>query len=294
MPDEIIEENLSQEEPAEEEFIDETNNESIRNFLGDDAVETIAPEESKERAPQEEPVQETPPAKATPSSEPEPEVDLKEIAEEIKRTTREELKQEVLKSIGITEEQKQKAGDEGFKFPWELRGETSPATWHEQAEGNRQYLEFVRKQEEAKAAEVNKKTQEAELIRVQDINNRWDEQLEYLRSEGSLPAIAPEIKTKLKEGKRLTAEERKDPGLVAQRDMFDLMSQLATEAEERGEKPIGDIVHIYNRFYVKKNKKPAGAAAPVSGSRPAVSTQKGELSYEELHNSDMSELINIV
>lgn len=275
------EQNLSEEKKEE---VDEIVPEAVKEFLGDDEPKEEPPKE-KEEAPEEKPAEE--PVE-------EPAVPLEEVVEEVKTKTREEVKADVLKALGVTEEEKAEVEEAGYKTPWEKRNEDRPADWGEVLDAGAELQEFRAADRERKAEEVAKKEAEKAQEENVAINAEWDAQLDYLRAEGSIPGINPDIKKKLDEGKSLTVEERKDPGLAAQADVIETMYKVAQERETEGKKPIADIVHIFNRYYKPKNKQPAGAKAPVSGGKKSVATgEPEELSYDELHNTPFEGLVNM-
>lgn len=258
------------------EVVPEVESEALKAFLGEEVKGKEEVSASVEE-PKEEPVlpQETPTE--------EPTVPLEEIIEEVKAKTREEVKAEILKGLGITAEEKKVAEEKGFKFPWEKRGEDAPATWLEHSEGTLEFQEF-RKAEKDKVT-IEQQKQELFIAKEREVavNTEWDAQLDYLRSEGLIPEVAPELQVKIKEGKILTKQEREDPGLKAQSGIFETMYTLSQERELLGQSPLVDIVHVFNRYY-KPTKKPAGAAAPVSGgSTPTAKSENEDISYGELH-----------
>lgn len=269
------------------------NNETIKQFLGNQPpeekpVEPSTIEDTKEK-------EETPPSEEKPSTEapgePEgtPEVPLEEVAEEIKAQTREEVKADILKTLGMTKEEKKEVEDSGFKFSWEQRGEQAPKDWKEQAEETLRLWEWKKSQQEEQLKMQQRESLAQEQARVATVNAEWDAQLDYLREEGLIPQIDPKIVQKIKEGKVLTAAERNDVGLKAQVGIFEAMYEVARQREEGGLQPIGDIIHIYNRYY--KPKQPAGKKAPVSGGSISVSGKEEDLSYEDLHKRGFEDII---
>jgi len=276
--------NLNQDTPIEEKpanipeegNIDESN-ETIKEFLGEnpEKVETITPEERPEEEPKEE--------------EPEEEVPLEEIVEEVKTKTKEETKQEILRALGMTEEEKEEAEKVGYKFPWEQRGEESPKDWKEVIETALEYQAFKKEEEEKALSEQQRQELAIMQEREAQINTEWDSQLEYLREEGLIPEIAPEIQKKIDEGKTLTKMDREDPGLKAQANIFEKMYEVSLEREKQGLPPITDVVHIFSRYY-KPIKQP-GAEAPVSGGSVPIQSDEEDITYEQLRNSDFTDLI---
>ena len=290
-----MDEKLSPDTPKEEEttgalkeFLDEkeTDKETDKEVT----VESPVPEEDEK-------VDDTPTPEGKPSTddssvkETQPEVPLEEVVEEVKKQTRDEVKSEVLKSLGITKEEKKEAEESGFKFAWEARGEDAPASWIENADETLRYQEF-------KKAEQDKVLKEQERVSLADtearratVNAEWDSQLDYLRAEGLIPEIDKKIAQKLKDGKILTAEEKTDAGLKAQGDIFGTMWQIAQEREAQGLQPIADVVHVFNRYYKTKQAPMTGKKAPVSGGSIPISGKEDEVTYDELHSKEFEDLI---
>jgi hypothetical protein len=275
--------NLSPQVPEE---ITADNNDTIKQFLGDQ------PEVKEEPKTEEIPTPEGKPTSEPPSvPEPAPEVPLEEITAEVKKQTKEELTADILKTLGMSKEEKKEVEESGFKFAWEQRGEEAPASWKEQAAETIRLWEFQKQEQDTKLKEEQRQSIASEQARQATINAEWDAQLDYLRQEGLLPKIDPKIATKLKEGKLLTLEERNDPGLKAQVGIFETMYEVAREREAQGLQPIADAVHIYNRYYIPKQKDLPGKKAPVSGGTIPVSGKEEEVPYDELHNKDFFDLI---
>ena len=264
----------------EEGTIDETNNEAIKEFLGEDKpveapeakeVETITPEKPEE-----------------------PEVPLEEIVKEVKEKTKEEAKEEykaeVLKALGYDEKSRDKAKEEGYVPPWEKRGEASPATWEEEREAGYEYSKFRESEEEKTKQASDKVAADADKERLAVWNKEIDAQLDYLRKEGHLPEIDFEVNKRRVAG-TLTDEDKKDPGIVAQTDLFNTMVKVTQEREAEGQPAISDIIHIFSRYH--KPKKPAGAKAPVSGGGKFVETQSEEPPYEDIHNASFEQIVDM-
>lgn len=279
----------NKEEQLTQEPEETIKNESLKEFLGEEApVEEVSKDETVEK----ETVEEIVPTKEVEEEpEPTPEETVEDAAQKTREEVKEEVKQDVLKSLGMTEEQKVEAEEQGFKFPWEKDGRAKPDTWLEQAEGVQEYLDFKKTKLEEEQAKTQAEQEEVNKKRLEEANATWDEQLDYLREEGFIPAIDPKVADKLKNNKLLTAEDKKDPGLVAQANIFDTMYRLSLDLGKKDKKPITDIIHIYNRFY--KPQKPAGTQAPVSGSRPSLNTGSDDLTYEQLHNMELEDLVSI-
>lgn len=273
--------NLSPQVPEE---ITADNNDTIKQFLGDQPKE----EPKTEDIPT---IEEKPTPEAPSAPEPTPEVPLEEITEEIKKQTKEEVKADILKTLGMSKEEKKEVEDSGFKFAWEQRGEEAPASWKEQAAETIRLWEFQKQEQDTKLKEGQRQSMATEQARQATINAEWDAQLDYLRQEGLLPKIDPKIVTKLKEGKLLSLEERNDPGLKAQVGIFETMYEVAREREAQGLQPIADAVHIYSRYFVPKQKDLPGKKAPVSGGTTPISSGEEDINYQDLHNQDFLDLL---
>lgn len=282
-----------QDTPIEENKIEEvvekeTPSDALKAFLGEDPEKADELPETPEK-PQEEPVL----SEETPKKEEvkEPEVPLEEIAEEIKQKTKEEVKDEILRALGMTKEEKEVVEEVGYKFPWEKRGEEAPKDWKEVIDASLEYQDFKKAEEDKVRSEVERQQLAIQQEREAAINTEWDSQLAYLREQKLIPEIAPEIQKKITEGKVLTLQEREDPGLKAQAGIFETMYSLSQEREKQGLGPITDVVHIFNRFY-KKPEKPAGAKAPVSGgSIPMQGEEEEDIPYERLARSSFEDLV---
>ena len=306
-------ENLSQEETQEEQPqetpVEETSEEepietpeAVKEFLGEEATKAMeeelkeTPEEEETEVEEEEETEEEigTTDEQIPPAEIEAEIPLEEVEEKVREDEREKFKEEILEKLGITDEAKEEAKEEGFKFSWEERGEPAPKDWKEVAEENARFSEWKAEKAREKAEEAAKVKAEQEAERVKKVNAEWDRQLDELRKGGNIPEIAPEIKKKLEDPSSiLTQKELQDPGIKAQQELFTTMGLVAQKRRLQGLEPIGDLFHIYHQYIAKdqKPKKPAGATAPVSGGRKAVNTNDVEdLSYEELHNTDLEEL----
>ena len=281
-----IEENKEEVDTPDEGSIDETN-ETVKEFLGEDVTEEVV-EEPTDTKTEEKPAETIVEEVETPK---EPEVPLEEVIEEVKAKTKEETKQEILKALGMSEEEKVVAEEQGYKFPWEKRNEDAPKNWKEVVDASIEYQTFKKDEEQKILAEDDKKKLAVMQEREAQINTEWDSQLAYLRNEGLVPEIAPEIQKKLNDGKILTKAEREDRGLKVQADIFNKMYEVSQDREKKGLPPITDVIHVYSRYY--KAPVQAGKDAPVSGGNVPISSGEGEdISYEQLRNSSFTDLVN--
>lgn len=250
--------------------------------------ETEKEEEPKEE-PKEKPKEETEKEPKEPAKE--PVVPLKEIAEEIKKKTQEDYKKKVLDAIGITSEEEEKAKEEGYVSPWEKRGEDKPATWKEAVEAGAELAEFKRKEAEKVAKVKEEKTLAQIEEQNKNINADWNKQLDALREKERIPKIAPKVLKKMEAKGTLTDEDRKDPGLVVQRELFEIMYQVSVEREKQSQSPIRDLFHIYHEYYVPKKKQP-GATAPVSAGKPGAPIgSEDKMDYPTLHKTGFDTII---
>jgi len=269
----------NQETPIEEktEETPEVIPESVRDFLGEEDTKELEKETKEET--EEEPEEE-------PKEEKEPEVPLEEIVEEVKTKTKDEIKADIMKALGMTEEEKVVAEEAGYKTPWEKRGEEAPKDWREVMEAGIEFQEFKKTEQDKILSETQKQELATAKAREAAINTEWDSQLEYLRAEKLIPQIDPKVKQKLSEGKNLTVQEREDPGLKAQVGIFETMYTLAQEAELQGkEPPTTDVIHTFHRYY-KPKVRPSGMDAPVSGGGvPIAKAEEEEIPYDKIHEA---------
>ncbi len=253
----------------EKEEVSEVKKETIR-----EVVEEAHKEEAKEETPQEE--EETPQKEVpTPQKEEKPvEVPLEEVTSEVEKKAKEDVKQEVLKALGVSAQEKEQAEEAGWQSAWEKRGESKPASWKEAIEAGADLSDFRRdKADQLKEAE-QEKIDTARQAQMKKLNTYWDGQLDDLRGQGKLPAIAEDVRTKMDSGEALSEEDREDPGVKAQKQLVDTMYDVGKQLESQGKPVVYNLKEIYYEFYEKKaaENQPAGADAPVSGGTSAVST----------------------
>lgn len=132
----------------------------------------------------------------------------------------------------------------------------------------------AREKQREKQIEVQK-ARDAESVKKQ--NELWDEQLKSLTQAGHIPEVKKEIQEKLAKGEKLEGEDLEDPGIKARKELY-------TAAAENKET---NLELAYYKYKAPKSTQPPGAAAPVFGSRKAVtpSGDQEEFSYEEIHNA---------
>jgi len=279
MADEVKEEVI--ETPEEEKEVEEVD----KSF--DEILET--PEEEEEVVEEVEEPEEVVEEEETPIKDV-----VKEALEEVKKDAEakaDATKERVLEAVGVSDVEKKDAEEAGFKFAWEERGEDRPASWKEQSEETIKLWEHMKTQQDTQLAEDQKKSMEEAEAKNTQINSEWDSQLDYLVEEGIIPSVDSSIQEKLSKGKVLSKEEREDPGLKARAEIFETMYVVAQQREAEQKPPIADAIHIYSRYIAKKDKKPAGHSAPVSGGRKAVVTPEEDMSYEELKKASFEDLI---
>jgi hypothetical protein len=261
--------------------------ETIEDILREAYDETVPKKEEEVKAEEKEEVKEEVPEK-----------DLDEYKEEIKKEAKEEAKAEtqdqILKAIGITQEEKDTAESEGWQTPWEKRGENKPKDWQEAVEAGADLADFRKEQAERQAAQEEQVAETVREERRQQLNKYWDEQLTELRAQGKIPDFSDTVKEKLQKGEVLSDEEREDAGLTAQVDLVKRMNEVAADRRTQGKPPIYNLKEIYYEHYDKSTGERAGADAPVSGGRTSVKpapTGEEELPYEDLHKMDFEQII---
>lgn len=280
-------------EEIKEEEKEEVKEETIRDVVEEAHAET---DETQTEEASEEPVEKETEEEAPPKEEEKDTgVDAQEVADAAKEKGKEEVKQEILKALGVTQEEKTEAEEAGYQTPWEKRGEARPKDWQEAVEAGADLADFRRQEAEKKVQEEQKAEQlQAEQTREQ-LNKYWDRQLDELRNAERIPQIDEKIKAKLASGEPLTKEEMKDPGIVAQQELFETMHKVGSDRQQKGQDVIYNLKEIYYEFYDKKkpeSKQPAGADAPISGGQKTPISQPSEdIDYSEIHKTDMEEII---
>lgn len=280
-----------------EEKEEKVEKETLREIIEDGEKEETETPEVEEETKQEEPVETDKPDEPDEPVETkkpaEPEVPVEEVAEDIKTEVQEDYKKKVLEAIGITSKDEKEAKKEGYQSPWEKRGDEKPATWREALEAGAELAEYKRQVKEKEVQEAKEKsekeTKEAQEAFNAKQNQVWDGQLADLREKGRIPKVDAKVQEKITKNETLTDEDRKDPGLVAQRNLFETMYKVSVERQKEGKAQVNDLIHVYHEYF--QTKKPAGATAPVSGGKPGVSTGKDDMSYEEMHNTPIHKIV---
>lgn len=252
----------------------------------DKKVEETPPEET----PKEEPAEETP-AEETPVEET-PEVKVEIAPEEIAAEVKSEFTKKILDAIGMTTRE---AVDEDLLPPWE-KEKRNPKSYGEIAEWSAELADKRAEQRKAKEAEDAKAVEagnvEAQTTYNQALNRAWDEQLDEMREAGLIPRVDATVAAKLKARKELTEDEKADPGLAAQRRMFEIMYNVSQERGKVGKSPITSLKEVFYEYYSKEEDQPAGADAPISGGEKAVAHgRNNELDYDDIRTKDFYTLI---
>jgi hypothetical protein len=232
------------------------------------------------------------------TKEEEPEKDLDEYKDEIKQEAKEEARletqQQILKAIGVTKGEKDEAEEAGWQTPWEKRGESKPKSWQEAVEAGADLADF-RKQAEDKVKEKEiKQAETAKKEQQEQYNKYWDEQLEDLRRAGKIPDLSDEVKEKVTKGQPLSEEERKDPGLNAQVNLINTMTEVSKQRRAANKPPIYNLKEIFYEHYTETKAQRAGADAPVSGGKTSVKPAPSgddDMTYEQLKKSSFEDII---
>lgn len=261
-----------------------TNEEEIKELQDRLLKEASAPPEE----PKEEPKEEKPEIKEEPKEEKveakeeyEP-VDMNKLKEEVRTEATEEVTNKIIKSLK-GEEATQEEQDAYQKFATETyEKEGRNPTYNEAFKFmSQQVKEEIRAEDEAKAKEAEeqvKAKQEAEGQNKEQFNKYIDDQLADLKATGKLPEAAD-------------PKDENDPGVVAQKALFQKMMDVNTERVKDGKPPIYSLKEIYYEHYSQPTG-PAGADAPVSAGRGGPpSNNKDEMPYDQLHKSDFIDIV---
>lgn len=243
----------------------------------------------EEETPTEEPKKEETPVEETTADEttdetstdevdetPEVEVSPEDIAVSVKN----EFTQKILDAIGVSPKE---AEDQDLMPPWE-KEQRNPKNYGEIAEWSSQLaekrLDLRRQEEQDRANEEADKTEQNTKSYNSALNSAWDEQLGEMRESGLIPQVDEAIAAKLGSGKKLNEEERSDPGLSAQRRLFELMYKVSIDRQKEGKKPVTSLKEVYYEHFNKDTDQPVGADAPVSGGEKVVTVgRSNEIDY---------------
>jgi len=221
---------------------------------------------------------ETPPVKpveqATPVQEPaqpthqEPtqqQPDIKDIEEKVSKS----VLTKIAEALGLNKKEEAKLPtdpNELAKFIQEnaRKGTEEVLTQREQAE------QKARQDQEAQTTEGATRFQ-----------NLWKTQFEQLAEAGKVPKI-------------VNAEDKNDQGNIAK---VRLLTQLKKMIDENAAKGIDYVPTLKEVFYehpeVLTTATTIGTTAPISGGGRATINNQGGLSYKELHNTNIEDLIKV-
>lgn len=200
----------------------------------------------------------------------------KQVAEQATKDVTAKVRDDIVKSI---------QGDKPApkdQSPWEKEGR-QPKSYDEVAKhGEDRAIKRIRAEQKVaddKKVEADKRTEDQTKEKEAKQSEYWNTQLKQLVEEGHIPAPHEDIQTKLDKNEQLTEKEMEDPGVKARANLW----ARAREAKEP------NLRLVY--FEHLKNEKPAGASAPVIGSRKSVNQAgKEEYTYEDIHNKTTDQI----
>jgi hypothetical protein len=190
-------------------------------------------------------------------------------AERIKQEAIEASKQALIESL---------QGGKKNKFSWEDRGKQAPDTYEElfsevekrvspisQEDIDRRVEEKLAEKEKERE-ELSKQTQKQQEDAVTEKRKAFDNEWYDLVNQGKMPKPDPKVMERINKGEHLTMDEiNADEGLRAR-------LELAKVAVNKSAKIA---------YYEDYGKDPAGATAPVLGTRPSASQKESqELDYD--------------
>lgn len=234
-------------------------------------------EESTEPEPKEEkpPVEETPP----PKKEPEVVITLDDITKQAARQAKEELQAELKKiedDRKLTDAQKEKE-KEDLRYSWEKEDRT-PKDYKEIAEeAEKRAFERAKKfveERDAKALAEYQTQQKAEQDRQEQTKKATADQQKALED-----GINAEVDKLINSGKLprptdLTNEE--DPATKEYKEFFNAAIKYN---QDHPDAPVKSPIEFFSLHYTPPSKQPAGADAPVSGTRTTPTEQNTEDKY---------------
>jgi len=143
--------------------------------------------------------------------------------------------------------------------------------------------------EEAKKAVDEYKAGEVEKVKKAEddqtaINKYLDDQIDAMEKDGTIPSIK-------------NAGDTNDEGRAARREIYGIAAKLNTndlKAAQEMRKEMADSGKTFDAVagkFTKAGKQPAGAGAPVASSSSKAGGIAAKPSYDEIHNSDMDDLI---
>lgn len=210
----------------------------------------------------------TPPAPATPPID--VEAIKKELTENITGTVQKEVAEKIAKALGLTKEQEEQLPTDPKALLELVKSEATKAT---QAILDEQHTT------DAKVAADRAKNIEAGAASFVKL---WDGQYDQLAESGKVPKIA------------LPATDpnyMNDPGYLAKQRILGKLKEIVLQNEMDGVDYVPTLKEV---FYENPNiiniETKTGANVPVSGGGRVTTPNQG-LSYEQLHNTPVEELV---
>jgi hypothetical protein len=274
---------------ANKDDVSDKNSDSIKRFLGDYEDKKLD-ESAKDDVSSKEDV----PDKQVEDKKTDEEVEEKFSKDDVEKTVadaKKEVLDKIKSSFGMTDEEEKEMEDKGLVPPWEKEKRT-PRTYREIAEFSAELAEHREKKRQDEAKKQQDEMEKQRQVSERQLNDIWDEQLEDLRDTGKIPKIDPVVVSKIKAGKPLSDVEAKDPGLSAQRDLFNKMYEVA-EVRRKAGKPVStNLKEIYYEHYqTPKKSQPAGDDAPVSGGASKITENDEDYSWKDIHSSSFHDIV---
>lgn len=242
-----------------------------------------------ETKPAEQTPQET---KPTPPAESKPAFDEEKLVEKITSklletlAPKEEAKQKTLDDRVTELQDKAKAEGRELTYKDALSAvkdeltETLPKTLTEQI--TKQVMENLNKQVDDEAKK-QQETQQAQ--KTQDETNKkamfseWDRQVGVMQREMGLPKI-------------INKDDPEDPGVKAQELIFKAMNMRVEKQKAAKEKVSLSLIEAYHSPEYKQLTEQPGRDAPINGAKRSIGPTNGkELSYADIHNADLRDLV---
>jgi hypothetical protein len=269
--------------------VSEKNNDTIKRFLGDyeDKKQDVSEADEK---PDEKDVSD----KQVEDKKTDEEAEEKFSKDDVEKTVAEAKKEvwdKIRSSAGMTDEEEKEMEDKGLIPPWEKEKRT-PKTYREIAEFSAELAEHREKKRQDEAKKQQDEMEKQRQANEKQLNDIWDEQLEDLREAGKIPKIDPGVIGKIKAGKPLSEVEAKDPGLTAQRDLFNKMYEVAETRRKAGKPVSTNLKEIYYEHYqTPKKSQPAGADAPISGGASQINESDDDFTWKDIHGSSFHDIV---
>jgi len=214
----------------------------------------------------EEPVKETPKEEVTYEEVPfDPETYKKQLRDEILG----EASKLVEKTVPAP---KADQPDDELVSPWDKEKRT-PKDYNEITDWAIQKQQILNKRAEAehqKEVENQKKVAEDQnKQQIESFNKYTDELLNDLRNSGKLAKV-------------VNPNDPNDPGVIAQKALFQKMLDVNIERQKQNKQPVYSVKEIYYDHFQNVKPEPEevpGADAPVSPSKASPSTETKELDY---------------